>query len=442
MEAEALKKMVKQLTGFGLHDYQLSFLKDCLTRQYVEGVFCRQSGKSTCIAIYSVLFIAEHANSKVIVVAPTDRQSGELFDKIRRICEDSPILRGWISSRTQRTLKFKNGSSILSLPIGPTGVTIRGFTANLIIMEEAAFIPDSIVAEVIMPMGAATNAKVIKIGTPFGMNHFFRSMQDELWATTQISWETAVLSGQISKEFVESQKKLCTALQFRTEYGAEFIPDEDSYFGYELVRQCIADVEQLRAPREGRTYILGCDFARMGEDSNVFVIAEVGKDEEPHKVVYIQEIKQTKLDVIIDFVLDLYRHWRFQRIYMDETGLGAGITDVLARELNPTRIRARVDAFNKSYYGNDIVIGVTFSLKNKLDIFSNAKLLMERRMILIPQHPALVFQLQDFRYEQTASMHIKLHHAEGGHDDFADSFALACRGLAYEGDMILDFAVG
>ena len=439
---DSLKKTVQTLTGFLLHDYQLEFLYDCLTKQYVGGVFCRQSGKSTCIAIYTVLFMTSHPNSRVIVVAPTDRQSGELFEKIRRICEENELPRSWISSRTQRSLKFKNGSNIISLPIGPTGVTIRGFTADLIVMEEAAFIPDKIVAEVIMPMGAATNAQVIKIGTPFGMNHFYKSSRDTSWAVHQYDYKVAVAAGQISESFVESQRRLCTALQFRTEYGAEFIPDEDSYFGYELVRGCIQDIEPLNGPRDKMTYILGCDFARMGEDANVFVVVEAGKDEEPHRVVYIQEIKQTKLDVIIDFVLDLYRHWHFQRIYMDETGLGAGVTDVLARELNPTRQKTKVSTFNSSYYGNDIVVGVTFTMKNKLDIFSNAKLLMERGKVLIPHHTTLDFQLQDFRYEQTASMHVKLHHPDGGHDDYCDAFALACRGVAHESDMILDFARG
>ena len=70
---------------------------------------------------------------------------------------------------------------------------------------------------------------------------------------------------------------------------------------------------------------------------------------------------------------------------------------------------------------------------NKEDIFSNLKVLMETKMLNIPNFKKLIFELKDFRYETTPSGNLKLHHSEGGHDDFVDALACACHGLRSRG---------
>lgn len=430
MNLEKLKKTVHAITGFSLYDYQLKFLDDCLMKKKVLGVFCRQTGKSTCLSIYVVLFMMEKPGRKVIIVSPTERQSGELTAKIRQILEDNPLLRTEVELMSHTNIRLKNGSTCLSLPCGPEGATIRGFTAHLIVMEEAGHLKDSIVNQVIIPMGASTDAQMIKIGTPFGMNHFFKSYDDkEHWAVHQYDYSIAVKAGHIKQSFIDDRKRDCNSLEFRTEYGAEFIPDQDSYFGYELVRSCIEDVEQISAPRPGRSYVLGVDFARLGEDKTVMIVIELSKDNiEPHRVVYIKELRKTTMDYPYEFIMTLHEHFKFRRMFLDQNGLGAGVSDLLARKYNPRKEKVRVESLNQTYGPQDIVVGVNFTIKSKLDMFSNAKVLMEQGKVKYPNHPTLVFEMQDFRYENTESGNTKLHHPEGGHDDYCDAFALACFG--------------
>ena len=54
---------------------------------------------------------------------------------------------------------------------------------------------------------------------------------------------------------------------------------------------------------------------------------------------------------------------------------------------------------------------------------------MEQKKIIYPNHKKLIFELKDFRYETAPSGHLKLHHSEGGHDDFVDALACAAHGL-------------
>ena len=432
----SLKKVVNKLFDKQLYWFQLRFLHDCMNKQRVVGAFCRQTGKSMTIAILTIIEALKNPNGHIVIVAPTDRQAGELFNKITAFIKGSNIGTE-VESYTNRQMVMKNGCRVSAFPCGDHGDTIRGMTANVLIMEEASYIKDSIVNQVLLPMVAATDGKVIKISTPFGMNHFYKSFNDDdNYLSHKYTWEDAVGVGHFNQEFIDEQRKQCNKLEFRTEYEAEFIADEDSYFGYELVRDCIHDVPTLTSPVAGKVYYLGSDIARMGEDSSVFTIVEQG---DPHKVVSIIEINKSKLDGIVDYILGLHDKWRFAKIYIDETGLGAGVTDMIAKKLNRTKLNQNPKSFSSSNYPTDVVVGVTFTIKNKLDIFSNAKVLMEHRKIIIPDNTKLIFQLQDFRYEITESGNVKLHHSEGGHDDYCDSFALACRGLTAQPEVLFDF---
>ena len=90
-------------------------------------------------------------------------------------------------------------------------------------------------------------------------------------------------------------------------------------------------------------YYLGADLARMGEDSSCYVIIERGEKDKPHKVVFVKEVAKNTMDQAIDYILYLHNKFKFQKIICDQTGLGAGVVDVLARKLN---VRGRTAQHN------------------------------------------------------------------------------------------------
>ncbi len=240
-----LKKIIKDMFGFDLYLYQLKFLKDCMDNQRVVGAFCRQTGKSLTISILAVIEALKNPNGHIVIVGPTDRQAGELFAKILMHVKNAPI-GSEVESSTQRAMVMKNGCRISAFPVGDTGDNIRGMTANVLIMEEAAFIKDAIVNQVLLPMVAATSGKIIKISTPFALNHFYRSFQEDTnYVSHRYTWEDAVHVQHFTKEFVEEQRRQCTSMEFQTEYEARFIADQDAYFPYELIESCVADVKML-----------------------------------------------------------------------------------------------------------------------------------------------------------------------------------------------------
>ena len=230
---------------FNLYHYQLKFLYDCMNSHRVVGAFCRQTGKSLTISILAVVEALKNPNGHIIIIGPTDRQAGELFEKIRNHVQNAPI-GSEVASATMRAMVMKNGCRISAYPCGDTGDNIRGMTGNVVILEESAFIKDSIINQVITPMVAATQGKIIKISTPFGMNHFYRSFQeDENYISHRYTWKDAVAVGHFTQEFIDEQKLQCSSLEFRTEYEAEFIADEDAYFSHQLIESCVSEYGML-----------------------------------------------------------------------------------------------------------------------------------------------------------------------------------------------------
>lgn len=402
-----MRAWVETVAKFRLHDYQVKFLLDCIFNDRVLGVFCRQTGKTTTIALYALWYAIHMKNRTVLIIAPTDRQAGEMFSRIRQFALQCNLVEPHIESHTQREMVFNNGSIIRALPTGDEGNTIRGQTAHLVILEEAGFMKDQIVNRVIMPMIAATNGRVIMIGTPWMKNFFYEAHLNERYAVHQYDWTIAVESDQLKQEFIDEQREVLSGIEFATEYEAKFIEDSDAYFPRDLILSCVSDIETINEPREHGIYTLGVDFARLGSDSSVFITAEQHRLTGMISIVNITETKQKLLTDSIGRVQMLHERFKYRRIVLDETGLGAGPTDVLKEKLP------------------GMIEGLTFTQRSKMDLYSNLKSWMEKGLVRIPNNKKLLYQLLDLRYELSSNGRMKIHHSERGHDDYCDGLCLA-----------------
>jgi phage terminase large subunit-like protein len=432
---ESLKEYCIGMFDFKLTKYQAEFAHSCLTSKRVIAVFCRQSGKSETTAKIAIIKARLKDKANVLIFAPTDRQTGLMAEKIGLTIAKMPYHSEFhIDRQTQREFYFSNGSAIICETVGDSGETIRGYTADVIILEEAGSIKDSIVHSVILPMGATKDADIIKIGTPRGMNHFFESSKNSDYKIHRIGWKQAVEEGIVKVSYVEEMKANLPSDRFRTEMEAEFIADEDAYFGYDLIEKCVKPIPEESTAQPNAEYYLGADIARMGKDSTCFIIMK--KTDEGNMVVKIVDIPKCTLDYVIDKINQLHNSFNFSRIFIDETGLGAGVRDVLARSHNPAR------ALPPGRYGlskiYDVIVGVKFTVQSKIDIYSNLKVLMEQGKLSYPHNSKLISQLRDFRYELTANDNVKLHHSEYGFDDYCDALALAAQGDKDAG-FVMDF---
>ena len=146
----------------------------------------RQVGKSEVISSKAVKFARDYPGTTTMIIAASQRQSSLLFEKVRGHLDLLENERKDIYSEkpTLTKIKLTNGSTIYSLPAGRTGYFIRGFTIDLLIADEAAYIPETVWNAVIPMIAVSRKARgmgyIILLSTPFGKGgYFYNSFTDK-----------------------------------------------------------------------------------------------------------------------------------------------------------------------------------------------------------------------------------------------------------------------
>jgi len=184
----------------------------------------RQVGKSTTTSLVGLHRALYVPGSVVLIVSPTDRQSGELFRKIQGFYAaiGKPVE---ATGENMRTLTLENHSRILSLPASEGG--IRGFTADLILVDEASRVPDSLY-ESISPMLAVSGGRLIAMSTPAGRRGWwYEATLSERWELVEIP---ATECPRISAEFLAEERERLAESVFAQEYLCQFVDASGAAF--------------------------------------------------------------------------------------------------------------------------------------------------------------------------------------------------------------------
>src|SRR5262249_22882787 len=139
-------------------------------------------------------------------------------------------------------LSFANRSRIIALPASESG--IRCYTADMVVIDEAARIPDPLVAAV-RPMLAVSGGKLVGLSTAFAKSGFFYEQWTgpELWARVRVS---AGDCPRIPRDFLEEERRALGPRWFAMEYECEFRDDVAAVFSSDDIRRAVsADVRPL-----------------------------------------------------------------------------------------------------------------------------------------------------------------------------------------------------
>lgn len=197
----------------------------------------RQSGKSHTAAILAAHRALYFADSLILVVSPSERQSREFFIKVGD-CFDRLAVKPVFTEDNKLSCVLANHSRIVSLP--GSEKTVRGFSAvDLLLIDEAARVPDELYAAV-RPMLAVSAGALVALSTPFGKRGWFF----EAWENGGASWErvkvTASENPRIAPAFLAEEKAAMPPLFFQSEYECEFVETIDQVFSYELVLSALS----------------------------------------------------------------------------------------------------------------------------------------------------------------------------------------------------------
>ena len=149
--------------------YQTRLLEDKSKR--IVACMGRQTGKTTSIAMKALHFADMNPKMTVLITAPSLRQSMIMFDRIVTFVYASPRLRSKLARVTHTLVCFDNGSRIIALPCSEH--RLRGYSANMIICDEASWVSEKVITQVLFPMLTTTQGYAVFLSTPWDKNHFF-----------------------------------------------------------------------------------------------------------------------------------------------------------------------------------------------------------------------------------------------------------------------------
>lgn len=136
--------------------YQEIVLKALLNRNFCLNVWGRGCSKSFIAAIYCFLQCIFEPGTKILVAGPTFRTARLIFNYLEKIVESkgSELLYQAFSLKapSKRSDQFEwsiNGGSITAIPLN--GEKIRGFRANVLVLDEYLLLSEDIIQNVLMP---------------------------------------------------------------------------------------------------------------------------------------------------------------------------------------------------------------------------------------------------------------------------------------------------
>jgi len=402
-----LEFFISVFLGEQLHEAQRQIIKAVFDGYKVITACCgRRFGKSKLMAFLLIFLCCTKRREKYAVIAPTYDQSKIIFDEIRQYVERSKTLQKLVKKIVESPypkIEFKTGC-IIDFRSADVPKNLRGRSYHLVILDEAAFIPDDTVKNVIEPMLADYNGVLIKISTPFGKNHFYESfLKGQQRIQGHISFQFPSWSNPfISHEYLEMKKAELGEDNpvWRQEYCAEFIEDSNNVFKWEHIAKNIDErIELLEKGIWGRKYAMGVDLAKY-QDYTVITILDVS--EHPWRLVYFERFNQKPYAYVVKKIRELYEKFNGPKILMDSTGVGDPILEQL----------------------EDIAEGYKFTNQSKINLINRLVVALEREEVKYPNIPTLINELKYFQYIKTKSS-LKMEAPAGFHDDCVISLALA-----------------
>lgn len=402
------------LIGWPMEPWQSAALK--LNVRQTVLISPRQCGKSRSLSVLACWWAFRKPRQLVLIVSAGDDAAGRLLRSVREIAAH-PLLAGSVEDETQHRVILSNGSEIRSVPASEKQV--RGWTVDLLLVDEAAFVSEDLLMSAALPTTAARpEARIVLASTPWGdAGPFYTLAHDGLDQanayTRTFRWRLAD-AWWIAEAVIETARATMSPLRFKAEYEGEWVPAGDAYFNHDDLLAAVAGYPMTRNGH-GCPAVAGLDWGRQQDLHAVALIGlleDYGVNGRPIAVVPWAETSRRPYAAQVGEVSALAGMWDLT-IVSETNGVGAYPSEELGQKLLRTR-----------------VIPVSSTQSSKEDAYGRLAALLAERAIVFPDHPEMLRQLGGVSAQPTPSGGLRIAaRAESIHDDIPDALSLAAAGL-------------
>lgn len=399
----------------------------------------RQSGKSEAASVEAVFQLFAVPGSAGWVVAPTYDQAEVIYN---RVVEKATLLAERYPTIDVQAKRRRLQINVVHYdrPKTQPGATkiavsefrgksadrpdnLRGATLDFVIVDEAAMIPFHVWSEAIEPTLSVRDGWALIISTPKGLNWFYELFllgwrggakpgipnassaknHPDFESFHAASWEVWA----DRYDWYMERRLYIPDLEFRQEYGAEFVSNSGSVFtGLDnlilLPYQTVGTKLVVEEAKEGHAYAIGADFGK-NQDYSVFSVLDL----ETGAIVCLQRLNGVSWTEQVDLLAKLSREYNDAYVVADTWGIGDAISEELTRR------------------GVNYMPLPIKSLMVKEQLVNNLALMMEKGWVAVPNDKTVLDELRNFRYYRTASGNQIMKAYGRGHDDIVISLALA-----------------
>lgn len=285
-----------------LYPKQKELLEQIAKNQNTIVLAARQAGKSTVYTIFALWYAMFNKDKGVLICANKFMTAKELMERIQLAYE---LLPSWLKLGCKEFNKgrmvFENDSRI---EISATSASsARGKSGEILIIDEAAFVPPNIMDEFIQSVlpivSSRPDSKIIAVSTPNGTGNWYYetyhkalyNLGEDGWKSFRIDWWDVP-----GRDERWKQKKIAEfnndLRKFAQEYGNSFLGSSQTLINarviekYKEASENYAEAEIFpihdweakvwHKPEKKRTYIIGCDIAEgVGGDFSVALVMDV-----------------------------------------------------------------------------------------------------------------------------------------------------------------------
>lgn len=328
-------------------------------------------------AVYSILQSIFFPGTTILIAGPTFRTSRFIFNHIEKIC-DSPeahMLAQAFGAKIRRNDEFRwsiNGGEIVAIPLN--GEKIRGFRANVLLIDEFLLMSEEIVEKVLIPYlvvpkdirrrkqirekedelirrGVITEedrtkflneAKLIALSSAsYTCEYLYRKYDeyvkqiyspdltehDATYFVSQVAWD-AIPEDRIDKSVIElAQTNESNMATFQREYCAQFLDGSDSYFSMKKMIDCtVPDGQEPTlklAGEKDKKYLLSIDpnFSNSPTaDDFAMCVIELDNNKLSGTIVHSYAESGRDLKDHIRYFYYLWKNFNIEMIVIDYAG--------------------------------------------------------------------------------------------------------------------------
>lgn len=366
--------------------------------KHVTVVAPRQTGKSF-LAMQVVLYWAiNYPGCTIFWVGPIYNQVKKPFEEIYDAVHASGILESANKSEVQ--LKFKNGSKIL-FRSAERADNLRGNTADFMVVDEAAYIPDAVWKAVLRPILLVRGKKVLFISTPKGSN-WFKEMYDmgqsedaehEQFASCRMHYTDNPFVDQVE---IELARKTLPAQIFAAEYEGSFEDSGRQVFQLDGVKT----FDKYPSP-VGRV-VCGIDFGRANDYTVATFMDSKGQ------IVDVYRENLTDWSIMVQEIIKRARKWSAS-LLCESNSIGDVLVETIKKQWPDTTPFATTSGSKK-----EIIEGLILDL-------NEGNITLPSQELFSP----LLFELNVYEYSYSPKNRTVTYNAPNGlHDDCVMSTAL------------------